>query len=98
MQHVKSCRYCTDYKGDPKPIMPENLYRAKRMPDGSFKCYTCQTEELQLRIVRVTPNSQRTREIMVEEQREVSRYNDYVQRLDKSAGYNLMKLKKERYQ
>lgn len=43
---VKSCKYCTDYKGDPKPIMPEDLYRAKRMPDGSFKCYVCQEEEI----------------------------------------------------
>jgi hypothetical protein len=43
---VKSCKYCTDYKGDPKPIMPENLYRAKRMPDGSLKCYVCLAEEI----------------------------------------------------
>jgi hypothetical protein len=56
------------------------------MPDGSLKCYTCQTEELQSRIVRVTPNSQRVREIIAE-QREVNRYNDYAQHLNKSAGY-----------
>ena len=57
------------------------------MPDGSLKCYTCQTEELQSRIVRVTPNSQRVREIIAEQQREVNRYNDYAQHLNKSAGY-----------
>ena len=56
------------------------------MPDGSLKCYTCQTE-LQSRIVRVTPNSQRVREIIAEQQREVNRYNDYAQHLNKSAGY-----------
>ena len=66
------------------------------MPDGSLKCYTCQTEELRDRIVRVTPNSQRAREIVAEEQREVSRHNDNAQRLNKSAGYYLMKLKKGR--
>ena len=44
--HSKSCKYCLDYKGQPKPIAPENLYLAKRMPDGSFKCQTCQIEEL----------------------------------------------------
>ena len=47
LKHVKSCKYRTDYKGDPKPIMPENLYRAKRMPDGSFKCHVCLEEEIQ---------------------------------------------------
>ena len=66
---VKSCKYCTDYKGDPKPIAPENLYRAKRMPDGSFKCETCQNEELKDRIVRVTPHSDRTKEIIAERNR-----------------------------
>jgi hypothetical protein len=35
--------------------------------------------------------------MIAEEQREVSRYNDYAQRLNKSAGYTLMKLKKGRY-
>ena len=43
---VKSCKYCTDYKGDPKPIMPENLYRAKRMPSGDYMCFQCQTENM----------------------------------------------------
>ena len=69
LQHVKSCKYCTDYKGQPKPIMPENLYRAKRMPEGSFKCETCQVEELKDRIVRVTPHSDRAKEIIAERNR-----------------------------
>ena len=58
----------------------------------------CQEEELRDRIVRVTPNSQRAKEIIAEQQREVNRYNDYAQRLNKSAGYELMKLKKGKYQ
>ena len=66
LQHVKSCKYCTDYKGQPKPIMPEKLQDAIRMPDGSFKCETCQIEELKDRIVRVTPNSDRAKEIIAE--------------------------------
>jgi hypothetical protein len=63
---VKSCKYCTDYKGQLKPIMPEGLPLAKRMPDGSFKCETCQIEELKDRIIRVTPNSHRAKEIIAE--------------------------------
>ena len=38
------------------------------MSDGSYKCLTCQTEELQDRIVRVTPNSDRTEEILAEQE------------------------------
>jgi hypothetical protein len=39
---------------------------AKKMPDGSYKCLTCQTEELQDRIIRATPNSIRAKEILEE--------------------------------
>jgi hypothetical protein len=54
----------------------------------------CQEEEIQDKIVKVIPDSQRAREIIAEEQREVSRYNDYAQRLNKFAGMELMKLKR----
>ena len=47
IRHVKSCKFCTDYKGDPKPILPQDLQYAIRMPDGSFKCHKCQEEEIQ---------------------------------------------------
>ena len=97
VQRVRSCKYCTDYKGAPKPIPPQDLQYAIRMPNGDYKCLTCQEEEIRERIVKVTPNSQRAREIITEEQREVNRYNDYAQRLNKSAGYNIMKLKKVKY-
>jgi hypothetical protein len=46
IQRVRSCKYCTDYKGQPKPIMPEDLQYAKRMADGSFKCRIRQEEEM----------------------------------------------------
>jgi hypothetical protein len=50
---IQTCKYCTDYKGDPKPILPENMSSAIRMPDGSYKCEVCQIEEIQNRIVYV---------------------------------------------
>ena len=64
------------------------------MSSGDYKCLRCQTEELRERIVKVTPNSQRAKEIIAED----NRYNDYAQCLNKSAGYEIMKLKKGRYQ
>ena len=64
--HIRTCKYCTDYKGRPKPILSEDMWGVKKMPDGSYKCLTCQTEEIQDMIVRVTPNSIRTKEIFEE--------------------------------
>jgi hypothetical protein len=55
-----------NYKGRPKPMLPEDIRDAKKMPDGSYKCLTCQTEEIQDMIVRVTPNSDRAKEIIAE--------------------------------
>jgi hypothetical protein len=63
---IQTCKYCTDYKGRPKPVLPEDMQDAKKMPDGSYKCLTCQTEEIQDRIIRVTPNSDRAKEIIAE--------------------------------
>jgi hypothetical protein len=63
---IETCKYCTDYKGNPKPIMPEDLSRAIRMPDDSYKCESCQIEEIQNRIVKITPNNQRAKEIIAE--------------------------------
>ena len=91
---VYHCPWCKEGSG---LIFPEDLSKAIRMPDNTLKCFTCQTEEIQDRIVRVTPNSQRAKEIIAEEQRKVNRYNDYAQRLNKSAGYDVMKLKRNRY-
>jgi hypothetical protein len=63
---IETCRFCTDYKGDPKPILPEDMSRAIRMPDGSYKCEPCQIEEIQNRIVKVTPNSPSAKQIISE--------------------------------
>ena len=65
-QKVKTCSYCTDYKGHSKIILPEKLPDAIRMPNGSYKCQICQNEELKDRIVRVIPNSDRAKEILAE--------------------------------
>ena len=72
MYNIETCKYCRDYKGRPKPILPEDMWDAKKMPDGSYKCLTCQTEEIQDMIVRVTPNSDKAKEIIAE-RKEVER-------------------------
>jgi hypothetical protein len=63
---IETCKYCRDYKGDPKPILPEEMSGAIRMPDGSYKCEPCQIEEIQNRIVKVTPNSPSAKQIIAE--------------------------------
>jgi hypothetical protein len=63
---IETCKYCLDYKGQPKPILPEDMWGVKKMPDGSFKCKTCVDEETQDKIVKVTPNSLRAKEILAE--------------------------------
>jgi hypothetical protein len=68
MFRIETCKYCIDYKGQPKPILLEDMWGAKKMTDGSYKCLTCQTEELQIKILNVTPNSQRAQEIRSERQ------------------------------
>ena len=42
------------------------MWGAKKMSDGSYKCLICQTEEIQDKIIKVTPNSDRAREIIAE--------------------------------
>ena len=51
------------------------------MPDGSLKCYTCQTEELRDRIVRVIPNGKRAQEIRAEDKLKVDFWNRHIQSL-----------------
>jgi hypothetical protein len=63
---IETCRFCLDFKGRPKPIMPEDMSRAIRMPDGSYKCEPCQIEEIQNKIVKVTPNSESAKQILAE--------------------------------
>ena len=40
IQRARSCKFCTDYKGDPKPILPQDLQYAIRMPSGDYNCLT----------------------------------------------------------
>jgi uncharacterized protein with ATP-grasp and redox domains len=37
-----------------------------RMPDGSYKCEPCQIEEIENKIIRVTPNSDSAKRILRE--------------------------------
>jgi hypothetical protein len=46
------------------------MWGAKKMTDGSYKCLTCQTEELQTKISKVTSNSQQAQELRSERQLE----------------------------
>jgi hypothetical protein len=70
------------------------------MPSGDYKCLTCQEEEIQDRIVRVTPNSQRAREIREEDKLKVSRYNKagYSLNNNKNAGMQLLKPRSYKFQ
>jgi hypothetical protein len=63
---VKTCKYCLDPRGKPKLILPEDLPRAIRMPDGSYKCESCQIEEIENKIVKVTPNSDSAKRILAD--------------------------------
>jgi hypothetical protein len=94
LKKVYHCLWCKEGSG---LIYPEDLPKAIRMPDGSLKCYTCQTEELRDRIVRVTPNSQRAREIIAEDKHEVDKHNQGAERLNRSAGVQLMKRRSYKY-
>jgi hypothetical protein len=63
---VETCKYCLDPRGKPKIILPEDLPSAIRMPDGSYKCEPCQIEEIQNKILKVTPNSDSAKRITAE--------------------------------
>ena len=59
------------------------------MPDGSYKCLTCQTEEIQDMIVRVTPNSDRAKEIIAERREREKRkleFKNWEARIKKMSG------------
>lgn len=98
LRHVKSCSFCTDDNGHTKTgfIFPEDTL-ACREADGRWKCGTCVQNDLRKKIVSVTPNSQRAREIIAEEQQQVDKHNQGAARLNKSAGQTLMKLRTNKY-
>jgi hypothetical protein len=33
---IETCKYSRDYKGQPKPILPEDMSGAIRIPDGPY--------------------------------------------------------------
>ena len=33
---IEMCKYCLDYKGQPKPILPEDMKHARKMSDGYY--------------------------------------------------------------
>ena len=43
---IEMCKYCFDYKGQPKPILPEDMKHARKMSDGSYMCRACINERL----------------------------------------------------
>ena len=43
---IEMCKYCLDYKGQPKPILPEDMKHEKKMQDGSWMCGYCINERL----------------------------------------------------
>ena len=64
---IRLCKYCTDYKGQPKPIMPDD-FLARKEKDGSYKCGVCVQEDIDSAIVKANPNSEKA--ILKRRQRE----------------------------
>jgi formate dehydrogenase assembly factor FdhD len=63
------CKFCTDYRGSPKPIMPDDLL-ARREKDWSYRCGVCVQEDIDNAIVRVNPTSEKAQAILKRRQRE----------------------------
>jgi formate dehydrogenase assembly factor FdhD len=66
---IRLCKYCLDYKGQPKPIMPDD-FLARREKDGSYKCGVCVQEDIDNAIVKANPNSEKSQKIIAKRQRE----------------------------
>jgi hypothetical protein len=69
-ERVHTCKYCTpgithfiDHT-----VYPNDIY-AEKDKTGKWKCGNCIDREIQDRIVRVTPNSKRAREIIADRKR-----------------------------
>jgi len=67
--NIRLCKFCTDYKGAPKPIMPDDLL-ARKEKDGSYKCGVCVQEDIDNAIVKANPNSEKSQKIIAKRQRE----------------------------
>ena len=66
---IRLCHFCNDYKGQPKPIMPDD-FLARREKDGSYKCGTCIREDIDNVIIKANPNSEKAQAIIKRRQRE----------------------------
>jgi hypothetical protein len=78
---VQKCKY---YGHEPALVYPwDNM--AQRIDDGSLKCRPCCIRDLEDRIIRVTPKSERACEIL-EENRLVQRWNKHAARLNRKFG------------
>ena len=91
---VYHCPYCSEGSG---LILPEDLSKATRMPDGSLMCYTCRYERLKDRIVKISPDSTRAKEIVAEDRRKVDLRNIHVSVFGPTAAKINPNLKKELY-
>ena len=67
--NIRLCKFCTDYKGSPKPIMPDDLL-ARKEKDGSYKCGVCVQEDIDSAIIKANPNSDKSQKIIARRQRE----------------------------
>ena len=61
--NIRLCKFCTDYKGSPKPIMPDD-FLARKEKDGSYKCGVCVQEDIDSAIIKANPNSEKARNIL----------------------------------
>jgi formate dehydrogenase assembly factor FdhD len=60
---IQLCKYCTDFDGRPKPILPNDM-GARRERDGSYKCGTCIQESIDNSIIKTNPNSVKSQKIL----------------------------------
>ncbi len=76
---IRTCKYCLDYKGAPKPIMPDDMLM-RRESDGSYRCGVCVSEQVENAILKSDPASEKARNIMQRRQREksIDRLNKFL--------------------
>ena len=73
-ERVHTCRFCgpaIKHFIDPN-VYPNDIY-AEKDKTGKWKCGNCIDREIQDRIVRVTPTSNRAKEIIADRKREEGR-------------------------
>jgi len=83
---IRTCKYCTDFRGRSKPIMPDDLL-ARKEADGSYRCGVCVNEMIDNSIIKVNPNSEKARNILARRQREeaINRMNKLLYERSRAA-------------